>query len=62
MKFSGTFLATLLMVLVTMPSAKARSEGAEQAEAADAMMHVKKACEVVWQRGTAYQIDRCTRP
>ena len=33
----------------------------EQAEAADAIVLLKKACEVVWKSGTAYQIDRCTR-
>ncbi|TDI46126.1 MAG: hypothetical protein E2P02_05815 [Acidobacteria bacterium] len=61
MKFTGMFLATLLLVVMTVPSAKARSEGAEQGEAADAIVHLKKACEVVWTRGTTYQIDRCTR-
>ncbi len=61
MKFTGMFLATLLMVVVTVPSAEARSKEAEQAEAVDAVAHLKKACEVVWKSGTAYQIDRCTR-
>ncbi len=61
MKFTGMFLATLLMVVVTVPSAGARAKAAEQAEAVDAVAHLKKACEAVWKSGTAYQIDRCTR-
>ena len=55
MKATGMFLATLLIVVVTVPAAPA------QTEATDAMEHLKKACKAVWKTGTAYQIDRCTR-
>jgi len=57
-KFTGMFLATLLLVVVTAPCAKARSKGAEQAAAREAIGILKKACELLWKTATD-QIDPC---
>lgn len=54
-RVTGSILAAFAVVIVT-----ATPSGSGN-KATEAVVHLRKACEVVWTNADEYQIERCTR-